>query len=226
MHNEILLPIIEKQKILEANQRSVYQLLDLFSKTADDKLKLYYYTAKSHAILFPKKFIALYLEDLKFLLTRCCWKVTKIYSHYAFEQSRFKRNFVLMNERSRQNAKNAIEKDFLKLMNNDNFGYDCRNNVTNAKFEPIIDEINEVKYIKKYHNLFDNKVSNFVNSDILERQIEQNFQQQIANMRHDNPFRSTRITSIKNQVKDERDALECLKNNENKIKKKETHEGC
>ena len=50
MHNEILLPIIEKQKILEANQRSVYQLLDLFSKTADDKLKLYYYTAKSHAI--------------------------------------------------------------------------------------------------------------------------------------------------------------------------------
>ena len=45
-------------------------------------------------------------------------------------------------------------------------------------------------------------------------------------MRHDNPFRSTRITSIKNQVKDERDALECLKNNENKIKKKETHEGC
>ena len=131
-----------------------------------------------------------------------------------------------MNQRSRQNAKNAIEKDFFKLMNNDNFGYDCRNNVTNAKFELIIDEINEIKYIKKYHNLFDNKVSNSVNSDILERQIEQNFQQQTANVRHDNPFRSTRITSIKNQVKDGRDALECLKNNENKIKKKETHEGC
>ena len=59
MHNEILLPIIEKQKILEANQRSVYQLLDLFSKTADDKLKLYYYTAKSHAILLPKKLCAM-----------------------------------------------------------------------------------------------------------------------------------------------------------------------
>ena len=49
---------------------------------------------------------------------------------------------------------------------------------------------------KKYYNLFDNKVSNFVNSDILEKQIEQNFQQQIANVRHDDPFRSARIMSM------------------------------
>ena len=54
-------------------------------------------------------------------------------------------------------------------MNNANFDYDCRNNVNNAKFEPIIDDINEISYIKKYYNLFDNKVSHFVNSDILER---------------------------------------------------------
>ena len=52
-----------------------------------------------------------------------CWKVTKIYSHYSFEQSHFKRDFVLMNQKSRQNTKNAIEKDFFKLMNNANFGY-------------------------------------------------------------------------------------------------------
>ena len=64
---------------------------------------------------------------------------------------------------------------------------------------------------KKYYNLFDNKVSDFVNSDILEKQIEQNFQQQIANVRHDDPFRSARIMSIKNHVKDERDVFECLK---------------
>ena len=33
-----------------------------------------------------------------------------------------------MNQKSRQEAKNSIEKDFYKLMNNSNFGYDCRNN--------------------------------------------------------------------------------------------------
>ena len=87
---------------------------------ADGKPKLYHCTAKSHAMLFPKKFIPHYLEDLKCLNTRC-WNVTKIYSHCTFEQSRFKRDFVLMNQRSRQNAKNTIE-SFFKLMNNANFG--------------------------------------------------------------------------------------------------------
>ena len=46
----------------------------------------------------------------------------EIYSHYMFEQALFKKNFVLMNRKSRQNAKNAIEKDFYKLMKNANFG--------------------------------------------------------------------------------------------------------
>ena len=87
-----------------------------------------------------------------------------------------------MNQKSRQNAKNAIEKDFFKIMNSANFGFDCRNSVDNVKFEPIIDEINEITYIKRYYDLFDNKLSNFVNSDVLEQQIEHNFQQQIANV--------------------------------------------
>ena len=67
--------------------------------------------------------------------------------------------------------------DFFKLMNNTNSGFDCRKNENNTKFEPIIDEINEISYIKKYYNLFYDKVSKFVNSDVLEQQIEQDFQQ-------------------------------------------------
>ena len=59
-------------------------------------------------------------------------------------------------------------------MNNANFGNDCRNNANNTKFEPIIDEINEISYIKKY-NLFDSKISNFVKSEILENEIEENY---------------------------------------------------
>ena len=103
-------------------------------------------------------------------------------------------------------------------MNNANFGYNYRNNLNNVKFQLIIDKINEISYIKRYYNLFDSKVSNFINSDILEKQIEQNFQQQIANVKYDDPFRSAQITSINNQV--ERDILECLKNKEKKLKKR------
>ena len=60
----------------------------------------------------------------------------------------FQLEFVLMNQKSRRNAKTAIKKDFFKLMNDANFEFDCRNSANNAKFEAIIDEINEITFIK------------------------------------------------------------------------------
>ena len=151
--------------------------------------------------MFPKKFIPLYLEGLRFLIKRAEWRVSKLYSHFTFEQDCFKQEFVLMNQKLRQNAKNNIEKDFFKLMNNANFGYDCRSNANNTKFEPIIDEINEITYIKKYYNLFHNKVSHFVKSDILEQQINREFEQKIVNVRENDPFRNARIKEIENEKK-------------------------
>ena len=60
----------------------------------------------------------MYLEDLAFCIKRAGSKITKIYSHLTFEQSIFKRKFILMNQKSRQQSKNDIEKDFYKHMNN------------------------------------------------------------------------------------------------------------
>ena len=65
------------------------------------------------------------------------------------KKSRFKRDFVLNNQHKRRKAKTSIEKDFYKPMNNASFGYDCRDNANNAKFQPVIDEVNEITYIKK-----------------------------------------------------------------------------
>ena len=80
-----------------------------------------------------------------------------------------------MNQKSRQESTNSIEKIFYKLMNNSNFGYDCRNNIDNCKFVPIFDEYNEITFVSRYHNVFDQKVSQFVTSDSLKRQIEEKF---------------------------------------------------
>ena len=52
--------------------------------------------------------------------------VTKLYSHSTFEQEAFKEEFVLNNQKERQNAKTDVEKDFYKLMNNANSMVDCR----------------------------------------------------------------------------------------------------
>ena len=80
----------------------------------------------------------MYLEELAFVIKRASWKVTKIHAHVTFEQNRFKQKFILMNQKSRQESKNDIEKDFYKLMNNSNFGYDCHNNLDNFQIRTNI----------------------------------------------------------------------------------------
>ena len=62
-----------------------------------------------------------------------------------------------MNQKSRQLSKHNVEKDFFKLMNNSNFGYDCKNNLDNCKFVPIFNEFKEIGITmfltKKFLNL-------------------------------------------------------------------------
>ena len=122
----------------------------------------------------------------------------KIYTHYTFEQARFKRDFDLMSQKSRENAKNAIKKEFFQLMNNTNFGFDCRNNTNSVTFESIIDEINEISYIKNYYSPFDTNVSGFVNSYLLKQEIQQTFQQRLTEIKCDNIFRNAKIKAIEN----------------------------
>ena len=62
LYNEIFPLSLEKQKTLDTYERCAYQLLELFDKN-EDKQKSCRCTAKSHATLFPKNFIPLYLED-------------------------------------------------------------------------------------------------------------------------------------------------------------------
>ena len=219
MYNEIFPPIIEKQKILEANERSLFQLLELFNQN-NDKPKSYRCTAKSHATMFPKKCILLYIEDLRFLIKRAGWIVTKLYSHFTFEQDSFKKDFVLMNQKLRQNAKNDIEKNFYKLMNNANFGFDCRNNANNLKFEPLINEIEELTYVRRYHDLFDDKIKNFVSSNILEQNINQEFDQAVALIKDDDPFKNARIRELENKKQMDINLLECLRKKDKRAKKR------
>ena len=42
-----------------------------------------------------------------------------------------------------------------------------------AIFSLIYDELDEILYAKRYQNVFDQSISNFVSSEILERQIEE-----------------------------------------------------
>ena len=178
-YNEIYPPIIEKQKTIDPCGRSVFQLLEHFCR-GEKGPKAYRATAKAHADLFKTIFLPMHLEDLVFCIKSAGGKVTKIHSHLTFKQARFKQNFILMNQKSRQQSENSVEKDFYKLMNNSNFGYDCRNNIDNCKFVPIFDEYKEINFLNRYHNIFDEKVSKFVTSDLLKSQIEEEYNDKVS----------------------------------------------
>ena len=90
IYNEIHPPIIEKQKMLDANEHLVYQLVELHSETDKGVPRTYCPTPKAHATFFSKNFQPLYLEHLNILIGRAGRKVTKIYAHYIFEQERLK----------------------------------------------------------------------------------------------------------------------------------------
>ena len=83
VYNEIYPSIIEKQKVIDPCERSVYQLLEQFSEQQLKELMQRY----------SKKIQPLYLEQLCFAINRAGWSVTKIYSHYTFEQEFFKKKF-------------------------------------------------------------------------------------------------------------------------------------
>ena len=129
-------------------------------------------------------------------MKRAGWKITKPYSHNSFEQERFKRNFISMNQKSRQNAKNSIEKDLFKLSNNANFRYDCRNNLDNCGFIPIFDEMNGITYLKRYYNYFDKEVSKFVSSNLLRPRLKKN-NDSIMKLSKDDKFFQVKLTSLK-----------------------------
>lgn len=141
-----------------------------------EKINRFPYNSKTHSTLKEKKFITLYAEDIRFLVTRAGWLVTHIYAYYTFEQSKFKKDFVIMNQKSCQTASSQVEKDFYKLLNNSNFGIDCRNNIDSCYLEPIYNNYNEISYIIKYATIFfDEILRDLFLTDLLREEVEQTF---------------------------------------------------
>ena len=102
-----------------------------------------------------------------------------------------------MNQKSRQNSKNNIEKDFYKLINNSNFDYDCRNNLDNCQFFPIFDKFKEITYLKRYYNYFDPRFSKFVTADLICEEIEEKYNDQIIELNKEDKFYPIKLNSLK-----------------------------
>ena len=58
--------------------------------------------------MLERQFLLCYLDHLLSLMKRLGMKLT--YSHYTFNQESFKKYYVLMNQCSRQQTENSVEK--------------------------------------------------------------------------------------------------------------------
>ena len=207
---------------MEPYERSTLQLISIIQRNEDkDKTNSFPYTSKRHSTLRKKKFIPLYAEDLHFLIKKAGWLVTHIYEHYTFEQSKFKKDFVIMNEKSRQLATSSQERDFFKLLSNSNFGIDCRNNIDNCILEPLHDDLNDISYIKKFTTIFsDNTFRNFFSPAHLREEITQNFQSKIFALNKEDPTYEARKEYYENKMDEELDAVDSFEKNKNRRKRK------
>ena len=157
-------------------------------KKGKDEVSALPFNSKTHATLKKKIFVNIYAEDLYFFTTRAGWRVTKIYDHYTFKQDTFKRDFVVMNQNARKTAKTSVEKDFYKLLNNSNFGNDCRNNIGYCKLELFCDSLDEINYIKKFTNIFQNsRYREFFSIDLLKKQVNNEFKEKCEQLDKNDP---------------------------------------
>ena len=93
-----------------------------------------------------------------------------------------------MNKKSRQTATSSVEKDFYKLLNNSNFGIDCRNNIDNCTLEPIYDDFSEIAYIKNYTTIFnDETLRDFFSPPLLRQEIIQTYDAKIFALNKEDP---------------------------------------
>ena len=189
VYNEICPPIIEKQEIIDPCERSVHQLLGQYSATEKGNPQIYRATKKAHPTIFKKKFQPMHLEQIFFAVNRIeLDSMLRKSIHITHLNKTVLIKIILMNQRSRQNAKNSNNKDFYKLMNNSNFGYDCHKNLDSCQFVPIFDELKEISYLKRYYNYFDPKVSKIVSSDLIKQEIYKKFNDSLMNLSKDDKF--------------------------------------
>lgn len=151
MHfHEIYMPIFEKKKkshsgTLKACSSAHVYYLKIWKKkkTWWDYLR----QTLKHILPVKKK-----NKHIHFLVKRTGCLVIRIHQHSTFDQSKFKKDFVVMNQKARQKATYSVQQDFYKLLNNSNFDINCRNNnINNWILKLIYDKINEIVFFFRFY---------------------------------------------------------------------------
>ena len=70
--------------------------------------------------------------------------------------------------------------------------------------------LNEVTYLKKYYNLFDQKISKFVLSDFMEQGAEEQYNDTMQRISKNDPFREIKMAEVNNRRNENLEAPEAF----------------
>ena len=116
----------------------------------------------------------------------------------------------------------STEKDFYKLMNNSNFGSDCRNSMDNCDFVPIFDEVGEIHSLQKYYNLVDPKIQDFVSGRLIEEHVNDKYNQESHKLDTNDRFYEIKLNTLKHEKAVGLEAAKSLEQKKKKQKKRTT----
>ena len=117
----------------------------------------------------------------------------------------------MVNQNSRKIAKTKVEKDFYKLLNNSNFGNDCRNKIANCKLELMFDGLDEISYIKKFTNIMqDSCYKEFFSLDLLRQQVERKYDRKRDKLDEDGLFYFSILESLNRKKEQDLEAIDCF----------------
>ena len=115
----------------------------------------------------------------------------------------------------------SVERDFSKLLNNSNFGIDCRNNIDNFILEPLQDDLNEISYIKKLTTIFsDYTFRNFFSRVYMRDKIIQTFQSKTFALNKEDSSYEARKEYFENKMDEEPDAVNSFAKSKNRRKRR------
>ena len=123
-----------------------------------------------------------------------------------------------MNQNARKTANTKVEKDFYKLLNNSNFGNDCRNNIGNCRPDLLFDGLDEISYIKKFTNILqDIHYIEFFSVDLFKEQYIKEYKEKVEKLDKNDSLYFLIYESLGNKLEED---LEGIDQYYKKIKKR------
>ena len=133
LHNKFKdYPLASEIKNIPENNLSDYQ------KYLNNKLNIKYSEKDKKLILdlLPKKNYKIYYKNLEYYM-KLGIKITKVHKILTFEEKPFLKDYIDLNTNLRKKAKNDLEKDLFKLMNNAIFGKSMENVLNRSNIKLI-----------------------------------------------------------------------------------------